>query len=126
MPKLLLALLLTCTVSSAAAQAPAPSATIPPPRPGWARAVWAPDARLEQQREPLGGLLGPGDEDYRYPGFFIGAGLGVAATLYSVTWCEDPDNACSSSQALLTGAVFTAMASLGGAVLGGLIPKAPN
>jgi hypothetical protein len=128
MPRLLLPTLLTCIVSSAAAQIPAPSTHVTQLRPGWARAVWAPaqpDHRLGLDREPLGGFLGPGDEDYRYPGFFIGAGLGLAATLFSVAWCSDADNACSRGRALLLGPILTGAFGLGGAVIGGLIPKSP-
>jgi hypothetical protein len=51
------------------------------------------------------------------------AGLGVATTAFSVAWCSDLDNACSKGHALLMGAMFTAMAGFGGAVLGGLFPK---
>jgi hypothetical protein len=126
MPKILVLFLLACHVSSALAQAGDPGPRAERLQPQWANAVWAAgsDETLGRQaREPLGGLLGPADEDYRYTGFFIGAGLGVVATAFSVTWCSDTDNACSSSQALLMGAMFTAMAGFGAAVLGGLFPK---
>jgi hypothetical protein len=128
MPKMLVLVLflLACHVSSAVAQAGDPNPRVERLQPQWAHAVWAAgsdEALGRQARDPLGGLLGPADEDYRYTGFFIGAGLGVASTMFSVTWCSDPDNACSRSHALLMGAMFTAMAGFGGAVLGGLFPK---
>ena len=52
-----------------------------PLRPGPSRVLWErPSSALsaERAREPLGGLLGPDDEDQRYPGFFVGAGPGTA------------------------------------------------
>lgn len=118
MPNRVLVVLVAFTVSSAAAQEPAAV------RPSYARAVWAEPVSREA-REPLGGFLGPGDEDHRYAGFFVAAGLGLAATLTSVSWCEDQDSGCSSSQALLVGTAFAIMAGFAGAVIGGLIPKTP-
>jgi hypothetical protein len=124
MPNGLIVLCFACLVSGAAAQESGPPASSRPIAPSYARAVWAPPV-LPESREPLGGLLGPGDEDHRYAGFFVGAALGLAATLYSVAWCEDPDNSCSASKALIMGPVASAMLAFGGAVIGGLIPKAP-
>lgn len=124
MPNRLVVLFLASLASAVAAQESGPPAGSPPLGPSYARAVWAPPV-VRESREPLGGLLGPGDEDHRYTGFFVGAALGLAATLYAVAWCEDPDNSCSASKALIMGPVASAMLGFGGAVLGGLIPKAP-
>ncbi len=123
MSKLLVAVLLACTVSSAAAQVEGSAASL---RPAWAHAVWsplAPDTRWDKMEEPLGGFLGPGDEDHRYPGFFVGAGLGLAATMSALSMCEESQGACGSGRTLLLGAGFSAMVGLAGAVVGGLIPK---
>jgi hypothetical protein len=123
MPKLLIAVLLACIVSSAAAQAAQPAASL---RPAWAHAVWSPlasKAQWDKMEEPLGGFLGPGDEDHRYPGFFVGAGLGLAATTYALSMCEGTQSDCASGRTLLLGAGLSAMVGLAGAVVGGLIPK---
>ena len=121
MSKHLLVVLFACTVSTAAAQGPAPATQI---RPSFARAVWVEPASTTQSREPLGGLLGPGDEDHRYEGFFVGAGLGVFATLATLSMC-DADSPCTSSQVMLGGTIASAMLGFAGAVLGGLLPKTP-
>jgi hypothetical protein len=124
---LLWSLLLVFVVATSVAQVPAGSRTGGPLRPGPARAVWvrAELAHRATARVPLGGFLGPGDQDYRYTGFFIGAWLGLAATTFAVAWCSDPDNSCSSGRALLLGPVVSAALGVGGAVIGGLFPKAP-
>ena len=126
MPRCLVLLLLACHVSSAVAQVDTPPVRAELLQPHYAHAVWTAvpaDPLQNPAREPLGGFLGPGDEDHRYPGFFIGAGLGLFVTALSVSWCSDTDNSCSQSQALLMGTMFTAMTGFGGAMLGGLIPK---
>jgi hypothetical protein len=125
MPSLLLLILLTCLVPGAAAQNPAPAGSL---QPRWAREVWLPvrpDYPGNLSRAPLGGFLGPDDEDHRYTGFFLGAGLGLLGTLVSVSWCEESDSNCDSTGALLVGAMASAMFGFGGAVLGGLVPKSP-
>ena len=97
-------------------------------RPRSARAVWvrpAPGQSDAQVRTPLGGVLGPGDRDYRYTGFFVGAGLGVAAVALSVALCSESDSGCSTGRVLLLGPVIAASFGLGGAVVGGLFPKHP-
>jgi hypothetical protein len=128
MPSLLLLILLTWLVPVAAAQTPAPVIRAESLQPRWAREVWVPlraDHREGRSREPLGGFLGPGDEDHRYTGFFLGAGLGLFGTMFSVAWCENADNNCDSTRAVLVGTMASGMFGLGGAVLGGLIPKSP-
>jgi hypothetical protein len=95
-------------------------------RPSPARLLWeqpssAPVA--ERAREPLGGLLGPDDLDYRYPGFFVGAGLGLLFTAASFVWCSDSDNACESGRVLPMGVLMTGVLGLSGAVIGGFLPK---
>jgi hypothetical protein len=127
MHRLLLPALLTCLVSTAAAQAPEPAtATL---RPAMAHAVWAPGhagLRLREAKEPLGGFLGPGDEDHRYEGFFVGGGFGLFGTLMAVGMCNADSGCRSKSQALAVGVLASAMFGLGGAVIGGLIPKTPS
>jgi hypothetical protein len=122
MPQRLLLLLAALMLSFApitAAQNPTRSL-----RPEFARALWSRSGpESVPRREPLGGFLGPDDEDYRYAGFFVGAALGLAATAFSLTWCSDADNACSTGRVLLVGPVVSAALGLGGAVLGGLLPK---
>ena len=77
----------------------------------------------ERAREPLGGLLGPDDLDHRYPGFFVGAGLGVLLTAVSFAWCSDDDNSCDSGRVLPLGVLMTGVLGLSGAVIGGFLPK---
>jgi hypothetical protein len=126
---LVLPALLLSLVSTVAAQTPVPHAPAATLRPSMARAVWAPaddGLRRSEAPEPLGGFLGPGDEDHRYPGFFIGAGLGLFGTLVAVEMCTQ-DTACDSrSKALAAGVLASVMFGLGGAVIGGLIPKSPS
>jgi hypothetical protein len=78
---------------------------------------------MAARREPLGGLLGPGDRDHRYEGFFVGAGLGLVATALSFSMCSDSDNGCESSNLLLMGTIASTVVGLAGAVLGGFLPK---
>jgi hypothetical protein len=73
--------------------------------------------------EPLGGILGPDDQDYRYTGFFIGAALGVAATAFSLAWCENSDTECVSGRVLPMGFLMSGVLGLSGAVVGGFLPK---
>ncbi len=80
-------------------------------------------AASERAHEPLGGLLGPDDLDHRYPGFFLGAGLGLALTTVSFVMCSESDNGCPGSQMLPLGALMTGVLGLGGAVIGGFVPK---
>jgi hypothetical protein len=119
---------LTCLVSTVSAQVPGAAGEAAPLRPAMARAVWAPGPaglRQREAREPLGGFLGPGDEDHRYPGFFLGAGLGLLGTLVAVGMCNQDTPCTSQSEALGVGILASAMVGLGGAVIGGLIPKTP-
>jgi hypothetical protein len=91
--------------------------------------LWEKPASLSSEqpnREPTGGFLGPGDLDYRYPGFFVGAGLGLGATAFSLAWCSDPDNACHTGRVLPVGMIMTGVLGLTGAVVGGLFPKAAD
>jgi hypothetical protein len=129
MQRLLIPVLLLTLVSGATAQMPGSGAAAVTLQPRMARAVWAPaqgDLRRSEAGEPLGGFLGPGDEDHRYPGFFVGAGLGLFGTMVALSMC-DRDSACTSrSKALGAGVLVSAMFGLGGAVVGGLIPKTPS
>lgn len=121
---LVLVLMASSVPASAGAQG-APAALRPAP----ARLLWerpAPVPLRAGAREPLGGLLGRGDEDYRYSGFFVGAGLGLALTAISFVWCADADNACDSGRVLPVGLVVTGALGLSGAVIGGFLPKSPH
>jgi hypothetical protein len=124
-------LILAATLAGpVAAQTASAGAGPPPVRPRFARAVWAAPARdrsATAARTPLGGVLGPGDRDYRYPGFFVGAGLGVAAMLVSIGMCSDSDSGgCNAARVVLLGPVAVGAVGLAGAVVGGLFPKAPG
>jgi hypothetical protein len=86
----------------------------------WERPVSVPAHRLS---EPLGGLLGPGDEDHRYPGIFVGAGLGLILTAASFMMCNEADNGCDGSRVLPLCVLMTGVLGLSGAVIGGFLPK---
>jgi hypothetical protein len=97
-----------------------------PLRPGPARVLWErPSSALsaESARAPLGGLLGPDDVDQRYPGFFVGAGLGLLLTAWAFAWCSDGDNSCDSGRVLPMGVLVSGVLGLSGGVIGGFIPK---
>lgn len=91
--------------------------------PHYASAVW--DAGATRTSSPVSGLLGSGDRDYRYTGFYIGAGYGLAAMLFSAAYCSDPDNSCTTGHALLVGPPLVAVAGVAGAVIGSLFKKTP-
>lgn len=61
--------------------------------------------------------------DQRYPGFFVGAGVGLLLTAWAFAWCSDGDNSCDSGQVLPMGVLVTGVLGLGGAVIGGFLPK---
>lgn len=99
-------------------------ATLIAQRPQYAEHVWAITLAQPAEGTNVGpGLLGRSDTDHRYTGFYIGLGVGAAATLWSALWCSDPDNGCSVSRSLLLGPVVTGVLGLSGAVVGGLFPK---
>ena len=111
-----------CCVPAAASAQGAPTGL----RPGPSHLLWQrPSSTLtaDWAREPLGGILGPGNLDHRYAGFFVGALLGLAGTAFSFVWCGDEDNACDQGRVLPVGLVLTAAAGLSGAVIGGFLPK---
>ena len=128
MRKALLPVLLAALASTAAAQTTSQPAPVASLRPQWARAVWTPgrhDGHQRERDEPLGGFLGPSDQDHRYEGFFVGAGLGVTAALVALAWCDE-DSSCDTSRGLVMAPVVVGILGLSGAVLGGLIPKSPS
>jgi hypothetical protein len=88
-----------------------------------ARFVWAKPAPPEQGHVYGPGLLGRGDRDYRYTGFYIGLGLGAVTTLLGVANCSDRDNDCSVTRVLILGPVMTVVTGLTGALIGSLFPK---
>jgi hypothetical protein len=70
----------------------------------------------------LGGLLGDGSRDYRYTGFWVGAGT---VGIYGLLWflgCEDSDM-CSRSKLAWRVPVAAAGTGLLGALIGSLVPK---
>lgn len=121
----LLFLLALSSTSVSAAQGVVPA----PPHPAPSAVLWQharADFQSRESHEPLGGFLGPGDEDYRYTGFFIGTGLGGLAILHFLALCAGDGDACSGADTapMFLGVVgATAMLGLGGAVIGGLISK---
>ena len=117
---LTLILLATVFAVAGAAAQTAPVPLRPGPSLLWER---PPSAAAQRAREPLGGLLGPDDEDYRYPGFFVGAGLGLVLTTVGFMICNEADNGCDGSQALGLGVLVTGVLGLSGAVIGGFMPK---
>jgi hypothetical protein len=84
------------------------------------------DRDLARGHEPLGGLLGPGDRDYRYTGFFVGAGVGLAAVTLAVAWCSESEGGCDYGRVALFGPLGVAAVGFAGAVVGGLFPKHPT
>jgi hypothetical protein len=118
-----LILVTTCCVPAVASAQSAPPHLSPAP----SHLLWQRPASVltaEWAREPLGGILGPGNLDHRYAGFFVGAALGLAGTAFSFVWCGDEDNACDQGRVLPIGLVLTAAGGLSGAVMGGFLPKA--
>jgi hypothetical protein len=120
--RLLLLILLVLPSASAGAQAQSAPVRL---RPGPAHFLWERPSNLAAERahEPLGGLLGRGDRDYRYTGFFVGAGLGLALTVLGFAWCNE-DNGCNRGRVVPLGLLATGILGLSGAVIGGFIPKA--
>jgi hypothetical protein len=121
-PRSLLLALLVSSFAATVAHAQQSPVTL---RPGPARLLWerpSPALSAESAREPLGGLLGPDDMDQRYPGFFVGAGLGLLLTAWAFAWCSDDDN-CDSGRVLPMGVLATGVLGLSGAVIGGFLPK---
>jgi hypothetical protein len=122
-PRSLLLILLVSSFAATIAQAQ--QAPVPL-RPSPARLLWErPSSALsaEGARAPLGGLLGPDDVDQRYPGFFVGAGLGLLFTAWTFAWCSDGDNSCDSGTVLPLGVLMSGVMGLSGAVIGGFLPK---
>jgi hypothetical protein len=121
-PRSLLLALLVSSFAATVAHAQQASVTL---RPGPARLLWerpSPALSAESAREPLGGLLGPDDMDQRYPGFFVGAGLGLLLTAWAFAWCSEGDD-CDSGRMLPMGVLMTGVLGLSGAVIGGFLPK---
>ena len=119
----LLILLLSCSVP-ALGRAQAASVQL---RPGPSHLLWQRPSILEAEaaQEPLGGILGRGDLDYRYTGFFVGAGVGLALSALYVVVC-DQEESCNSGQALPLGLLATGILGLSSAVIGGFVPKASS
>lgn len=117
-------LLIFLTMSSVSTVAHAQSAPARHVRPSSSHFLWQrPVSHSADTREPLGGLLGRGDLDYRYTGFFVGAGLGVVLTAFAFALCGEGDDGCDGGRVLPAGVLMSAIMGLGGAVIGGFLPK---
>lgn len=77
---------------------------IPPPPPGL----------------PSDGIFGDGSNDYRYQGFWIGAGLGIGLSYIGYQFCTHSDTACEVDVggAVLRTALASAMLGTIGALAG--------
>ena len=79
----------------------------------------------ESRRNPMRWLLGDGNKDYRYPGFYIGAATGVAFGIAALGFCgyDEPGNNCGPltyvAVPLITGSLF----GMFGALIGGVFDK---
>jgi hypothetical protein len=103
--------------SSGFAQTAGPGAHAWELRPHAARALWVPareSRRPATGHEPLGGLLGSGDRDYRYTGFFVGAGAGLATVAVAVAWCSDAEGGCDYGRVALFAPLGVAAVGLAG------------
>jgi hypothetical protein len=70
---------------------------------------------------PLGGLLGSGEHDHRYTGFYVGLGVGAGLGIAAFVECAD-NTECAVAPLAFT-LVGMAAFSVVGALLGSLIPK---
>jgi hypothetical protein len=77
----------------------------------------------EPTQEPLGGILGRGDLDHRYTGFFVGSGVGVGLTIFGLAYCS-AENTCTS-KGMAQAVLATGILGISGALIGGLFPKPP-
>ncbi|HVX89321.1 MAG TPA: hypothetical protein VG940_10370 [Gemmatimonadales bacterium] len=66
------------------------------------------------------GVLGDGSHDYRYPGFWVGAGTGVGLAYIAHRFCNDSDTGCSASagQELFGTLFLTVIMGTFGALIG--------
>jgi hypothetical protein len=84
--------------------------------------LWTPPAPATVSPTALSsGILGDGSHDYRYRGFWIGAGLGVGLTWLSYEFCKGSDNGCQAGPdrvvlaAALTAGILGTVGALAGA-----------
>jgi hypothetical protein len=121
-PRLLpLILLLMCSVAALGRAQGGPVQL----RPGPSHLLWQRPSNLgaESAQEPLGGLLGRGDLDYRYTGFFVGTGLGLGLAALTFIVCADTDSGCDTGRAVPLAVLMVGVTGLSGAVIGGFVPK---
>jgi hypothetical protein len=92
-------------------------------RPRPAHLLWHRAESAEPRQEPLGGILGRGDLDHRYTGFFVGSGVGIGLTIFGLAYCS-AENTCSS-EGVAHALLATGILGITGALIGGLFPKPP-
>jgi hypothetical protein len=73
-----------------------------------------------ESRVSASGILGSGDNDYRYEGLFVGLGAGAAFSIVSAVQCSGRHD-CISPYVL--GPIISALAGVTGALVGSMFPK---
>jgi hypothetical protein len=102
---------------------------VAPPHPAASAFLWQharADFESRGSHAPLGGFLGPDDEDYRYTGFFVGAGLAAATSFIAIGYGaldQDSCGACNFGGFVLATALLVSVLGLSGAVIGGMVRK---
>jgi hypothetical protein len=66
------------------------------------------------------GILGDGSKDYRYTGFWVGAGAGLVFTYYMYGFCVESEGGCDANagQLLLGTLIIAGTTSFFGALVG--------
>jgi hypothetical protein len=85
-----------------------------------ASVVFTTAAPVPTEGELSNGILGDGSKDYRYTGFWVGAGAGLVFTYYMYEFCVESEGGCSANagQLLLGTLILAGTTSLLGALVG--------